>query len=635
MLALLGVVIMLGGASGFVVSHFVGQRVAEVLSQPVERGGWTLVPGPLQHQLGYFSSRTVVSDSRLQLGENELAIPTFTITVRLDGVEVHAPEISGDLTPPESMVLKISGAHVQLPLDSLRPEALSRQGTLTAEQVELTSAEGNLSLEGVTVEVTQAQHAAWDTLNVQVAKLSLDTPDGVVVAQPVRIQQSHEPQDENRLGVMVQLEVGELNARNLRSEATLDWGDVSANLVMEINGTRRTVFWNTLQMPGAQPTTNNQQPATSHQPPATDWWERYVSRYAPEVEQAALKSGTLQFGDSTVELGFARFRAEGKNTVEGDKTHTHFSGTWEELSATSSKGTHVDAERLMMESEGRYLTKHYRRLARLLEQEQLTSPLELVNALYAYLEEVHSNSRMSLTNLSFKDAAQPEPLMVDEGTLELDLQFKDGVGEFELRPTLRISQLSVLQPFVPVQIPIASLAQEWRWYGKKLDVSAFQEWFTEATKTERPGTTLGTADVGLRTFTQAQPESGLSVVLRTPGGPQISLSAKLVLDQPWPADFSLQQLRHSSSVRPLKEALLATSTLRVELVVDDATKLAEMFDYMLGGGAGQLLLLQLKPYTRMQGNELRSELLVQGGQASLNGRPDELITVIIHRMLGN
>ena len=208
MLALLGVVIMLGGASGFVVSHFVGQRVAEVLSHPVERGGWTLVPGPLQHQLGYFSSRTVVSDARLQLGENELAIPEFTVTLQLDGAEVHAPVISGNLVQPEGLALKIGDARVQLPTDSLRPEAPSREGSLTMRQVDLISAEGSFSLEGVAINATQAQHAVWDTLKVLVAKLGFDTPNVAVVAQSVRMQQNHDPLVENRLGVMVQLEVG-------------------------------------------------------------------------------------------------------------------------------------------------------------------------------------------------------------------------------------------------------------------------------------------------------------------------------------------------------------------------------------------------------------------------------------------
>ena len=619
-LTILGVVIVLGGASGFVVSYFVGQRVAQRLSNPVERGGWTLTPGPLQHQLGYFSSRTVVSDARLQLGKNELAIPEFTVTVQFDGAEVHAPVISGNLVQPEGLALKIGDARVQLPMDSLRPEAPLRKGSLTMRQVDLISAEGSFSLEGVAINATQAQHAVWDTLTVLVAKLDFDAPNVAVVAQSVRMQQNHDPLVENRLGVMVQLEVGELNVRNLRSEAALDWSNVAANVDMEINGTRRTVFWNTLRMP-------------SNQQPATDWWEHYSAQYAPDVKRMTLQSGTLQFGDSAVELNFARFNAEGENTAEGDKTHTNFSGMWEALSATSSAGVQVGAERFTLESEGRYLTKHYRQLSRLLEQKQLTSPLELVNALYAYLEEVHSNSRMSLTNLSFKDAAQPEPLMIDEGTLELDLQFKNGVGEFELRPTVRISQLSVLQPFVPVQIPFVALEQEWRWYGKQLDVSAFQEWLTEAAKSEKPEATLSLADDGLRTFIQAQPESGLSVVLKTQGGPEIALSVQLVLDQPWPTDFSLQQLRSGSG--PLKQALLKSSTLRVEAVVDDSAKLATMLDYMMGGGAGQLFLLQLRPYTKMQGNELRSKLLVQRGQASLNGRPDELITLMIHGMLAN
>ena len=616
LLAILGVVVVLGGASGFVVSYFVGQRVAQRLSAPVERGGWTLTPGPLQHQLGYFSSRTVVSDARLQLGENELAIPEFTVTLQLDGAEVHAPVISGNLVQPEGLALKIGDARVQLPMDSLRPEAPLRKGSLTMRQVDLISAEGSFSLEGVVINATQAQHAVWDTLTVLVAKLGFDAPNVAVVAQSVRMQQNHDPLVENRLGVMVQLEVGELIARNLSSETTLDWSTVSANVDLEINGNRRTVFWNTLRMTGK-----------------TGEWEHYAARYAPDMKRVALKSGTLQFGDSALEVGFVRFNAEGGSTEQGEQTHTNFSGMWEELRAISNAGAQVEAERFTLESEGQYLTKHYRQLSRLLEQKQLTSPLELVNALYAYLEEVHSNSRMSLTNLSFKDAAQPEPLMIDEGTLELDLQFKNGVGEFELRPTVRISQLSVLQPFVPVQIPFAALEQEWRWYGKQLDVSAFQEWLTEAAKSEKPEATLSLADDGLRTFIQAQPESGLSVVLKTQGGPEIALSVQLVLDQPWPTDFSLQQLRSGSG--PLKQALLKSSTLRVEAVVDDSAKLATMLDYMMGGGAGQLFLLQLRPYTKMQGNELRSKLLVQRGQASLNGRPDELITLMIHGMLAN
>ena len=616
LLAILGVVVVLGGASGFVVSYFVGQRVAQRLSAPVERGGWTLTPGPLQHELGYFNSRTVVSDSWLQFGENELAIPEFTITVQLDGAEVHAPEISGNLVRPEGLALKIGDARVQLPTDSLRPEAPSREGSLTMRQVDLTSTEESFSLEDVTLDATQAQHAVWDTLKVLVAKLGFDTPNVAVVAQSVRMQQNHDPLVENRLGVMVQLEVGELTARNLSSETTLDWSTVSANVDLEINGTRRTVFWNTLRM-------------TSK----TGEWEHYAARYAPDMKRVALKSGTLQFRDSALEVGFVRFNAEGGSTEQGEQTHTNFSGMWEELSAISNAGAQVEAERFTLESEGQYLTKHYRQLSRLLEQKQLTSPLELVNALYAYLEEVHSNSRMSLTNLSFKDATQPEPLMIDEGTLELDLQFKNGVGEFELRPIVRISQLSVLQPFVPVQIPFAALEQEWRWYGKQLDVSAFQEWLTEAAKSEKPEATLSLADDGLRTFIQAQPESGLSVVLKTQGGPEIALSVQLVLDQPWPTDFSLQQLRSGSG--PLKQALLKSSTLRVEAVVDDSAKLATMLDYMMGGGTGQLFLLQLRPYTKMQGNELRSKLLVQRGQASLNGRPDELITLMIHGMLAN
>ena len=616
LLAILGVVVVLGGASGFVVSYFVGQRVAQRLSAPVERGGWTLTPGPLQHQLGYFSSRTVVSDARLQLGKNELAIPEFTVTVQFDGAEVHAPVISGNLVQPEGLALKIGDARVQLPMDSLRPEAPLRKGSLTMRQVDLISAEGSFSLEGVVINATQAQHAVWDTLTVLVAKLGFDAPNVAVVAQSVRMQQNHDPLVENRLGVMVQLEVGELIARNLSSETTLDWSTVSANMDLEINGTRRTVFWNTLRM-------------TSK----TGEWEHYAARYAPDMKRVALKSGTLQFGDSALEVGFVRFNAEGGSTEQGEQTHTNFSGMWEELRAISNAGAQVEAERFTLESEGQYLTKHYRQLSRLLEQKQLTSPLELVNALYAYLEEVHSNSRMSLTNLSFKDATQPEPLMIDEGTLELDLQFKNGVGEFELRPTVRISQLSVLQPFVPVQIPFAALEQEWRWYGKQLDVSAFQEWLTEAAKSEKPEATLSLADDGLRTFIQAQPESGLSVVLKTQGGPEIALSVQLVLDQPWPTDFSLQQLRSGSG--PLKQALLKSSTLRVEAVVDDSAKLATMLDYMMGGGAGQLFLLQLRPYTKMQGNELRSKLLVQRGQASLNGRPDELITLMIHGMLAN
>ena len=616
LLAILGVVIVLGGASGFVVSYFVGQWVAQRLSAPVERGGWTLTPGSLQHQLGYFSSRTVVSDARLQLGKNELTIPEFTVTVQFDGAEVHAPVISGNLVQPEGLALKIGDARVQLPMDSLRPEAPLRKGSLTMRQVDLISAEGSFSLEGVVINATQAQHAVWDTLTVLVAKLGFDAPNVAVVAQSVRMQQNHDPLVENRLGVMVQLEVGELIARNLSSETTLDWSTVSANVDLEINGNRRTVFWNTLRM-------------TSK----TGEWEHYAARYAPDMKRVALKSGTLQFRDSALEVGFVRFNAEGGSTEQGEQTHTNFSGMWEELSAISSAGAQVEAERFTLESEGQYLTKHYRQLSRLLEQKQLTSPLELVNALYAYLEEVHSNSRMSLTNLSFKDAAQPEPLMIDEGTLELDLQFKNGVGEFELRPTVRISQLSVLQPFVPVQIPFAALEQEWRWYGKQLDVSAFQEWLTEAAKSEKPEATLSLADDGLRTFIQAQPESGLSVVLKTQGGPEIALSVQLVLDQPWPTDFSLQQLRSGSG--PLKQALLKSSTLRVEAVVDDSAKLATMLDYMMGGGAGQLFLLQLRPYTKMQGNELRSKLLVQRGQASLNGRPDELITLMIHGMLAN
>ena len=616
LLAILGVVVVLGGASGFVVSYFVGQWVAQRLSAPVERGGWTLTPGPLQHQLGYFSSRTVVSDARLQLGKNELAIPEFTVTVQFDGAEVHAPVISGNLVQPEGLALKIGDARVQLPMDSLRPEAPLRKGSLTMRQVDLISAEGSFSLEGVVINATQAQHAVWDTLTVLVAKLGFDAPNVAVVAQSVRMQQNHDPLVENRLGVMVQLEVGELIARNLSSETTLDWSTVSANVDLEINGTRRTVFWNTLRM-------------TSK----TGGWEHYAARYTPDMKRVALKSGTLQFGDSALEVGFVRFNAEGGSTEQGEQTHTNFSGMWEELRAISNAGAQVEAERFTLESEGQYLTKHYRQLSRLLEQKQLTSPLELVNALYAYLEEVHSNSRMSLTNLSFKDAAQPEPLMIDEGTLELDLQFKNGVGEFELRPTVRISQLSVLQPFVPVQIPFAALEQEWRWYGKQLDVSAFQEWLTEAAKSEKPEATLSLADDGLRTFIQAQPESGLSVVLKTQGGPEIALSVQLVLDQPWPTDFSLQQLRSGSG--PLKQALLKSSTLRVEAVVDDSAKLATMLDYMMGGGAGQLFLLQLRPYTKMQGNELRSKLLVQRGQASLNGRPDELITLMIHGMLAN
>ena len=616
LLAILGVVVVLGGASGFVVSYFVGQRVAQRLSAPVERGGWTLTPGPLQHQLGYFSSRTVVSDARLQLGKNELAIPEFTVTVQFDGAEVHAPVISGNLVQPEGLALKIGDARVQLPMDSLRPEAPLRKGSLTMRQVDLISAEGSFSLEGVVINATQAQHAVWDTLTVLVAKLGFDAPNVAVVAQSVRMQQNHDPLVENRLGVMVQLEVGELIARNLSSETTLDWSTVSANMDLEINGTRRTVFWNTLRM-------------TSK----TGEWEHYAARYAPDMKRVALKSGTLQFGDSALEVGFVRFNAEGGSTEQGEQTHTNFSGMWEELRAISNAGAQVEAERFTLESEGQYLTKHYRQLSRLLEQKQLTSPLELVNALYAYLEEVHSNSRMSLTNLSFKDATQPEPLMIDEGTLELDLQFKNGVGKFELRPTVRISQLSVLQPFVPVQIPFAALEQEWRWYGKQLDVSAFQEWLTEAAKSEKPEATLSLADDGLRTFIQAQPESGLSVVLKTQGGPEIALSVQLVLDQPWPTDFSLQQLRSGSG--PLKQALLKSSTLRVEAVVDDSAKLATMLDYMMGGGAGQLFLLQLRPYTKMQGNELRSKLLVQRGQASLNGRPDELITLMIHGMLAN
>ena len=616
LLAILGVVVVLGGASGFVVSYFVGQWVAQRLSAPVERGGWTLTPGSLQHQLGYFSSRTVVSDARLQLGKNELTIPEFTVTVQFDGAEVHAPVISGNLVQPEGLALKIGDARVQLPMDSLRPEAPLRKGSLTMRQVDLISAEGSFSLEGVVINATQAQHAVWDTLTVLVAKLGFDAPNVAVVAQSVRMQQNHDPLVENRLGVMVQLEVGELIARNLSSETTLDWSTVSANVDLEINGNRRTVFWNTLRM-------------TSK----TGEWEHYAARYAPDMKRVALKSGTLQFRDSALEVGFVRFNAEGGSTEQGEQTHTNFSGMWEELSAISSAGAQVEAERFTLESEGQYLTKHYRQLSRLLEQKQLTSPLELVNALYAYLEEVHSNSRMSLTNLSFKDAAQPEPLMIDEGTLELDLQFKNGVGEFELRPTVRISQLSVLQPFVPVQIPFAALEQEWRWYGKQLDVSAFQEWLTEAAKSEKPEATLSLADDGLRTFIQAQPESGLSVVLKTQGGPEIALSVQLVLDQPWPTDFSLQQLRSGSG--PLKQALLKSSTLRVEAVVDDSAKLATMLDYMMGGGAGQLFLLQLRPYTKMQGNELRSKLLVQRGQASLNGRPDELITLMIHGMLAN
>lgn len=616
LLAILGVVVVLGGASGFVVSYFVGQRVAQRLSAPMERGGWTLTPGPLQHQLGYFSSRTVVSDARLQLGENELAIPEFTVTLQLDGAEVHAPVISGNLVQPEGLALKIGDARVQLPMDSLRPEAPLRKGSLTMRQVDLISAEGSFSLEGVAINATQAQHAVWDTLTVLVAKLGFDAPNVAVVAQSVRMQQNHDPLVENRLGVMVQLEVGELIARNLSSETTLDWSTVSANVDLEINGTRRTVFWNTLRMSSK-----------------TGGWEHYAARYAPDMKRVALKSGTLQFGDSALEVGFVRFNAEGGSTEQGEQTHTNFSGMWEELSAISNAGAQVEAKRFTLESEGQYLTKHYRQLSRLLEQKQLTSPLELVNALYAYLEEVHSNSRMSFTNLGFKDAAQPEPLMIDEGTLELDLQFKNGVGKFELRPTVRISQLSVLQPFVPVQIPFAALEQEWRWYGKQLDVSAFQEWLTETAKSEKPEATLSLADDGLRTFIQAQPESGLSVVLKTQGGPEIALSVQLVLDQPWPTDFSLQQLRSGSG--PLKQALLKSSTLRVEAVVDDSAKLATMFDYMMGGGTGQLFLLQLRPYTKMQGNELRSKLLVQRGQASLNGRPDELITLMIHGMLAN
>ena len=616
LLAILGVVVVLGGASGFVVSYFVGQWVAQRLSAPVERGGWTLTSGPLQHQLGYFSSRTVVSDARLQLGKNELTIPEFTVTVQFDGAEVHAPVISGNLVQPEGLALKIGDARVQLPMDSLRPEAPLRKGSLTMRQVDLISAEGSFSLEGVVINATQAQHAVWDTLTVLVAKLGFDAPNVAVVAQSVRMQQNHDPLVENRLGVMVQLEVGELIARNLSSETTLDWSTVSANVDLEINGNRRTVFWNTLRMTGK-----------------TGEWEHYAARYAPDMKRVALKSGTLQFGDSALEVGFVRFNAEGGSTEQGEQTHTNFSGMWEELRAISNAGAQVEAKRFTLESEGQYLTKHYRQLSRLLEQKQLTSPLELVNALYAYLEEVHSNSRMSLTNLSFKDATQPEPLMIDEGTLELDLQFKNGVGEFELRPTVRISQLSVLQPFVPVQIPFAALKQEWRWYGKQLDVSAFQEWLTEAAKSEKPEATLSLADDGLRTFIQAQPESGLSVVLKTQGGPEIALSVQLVLDQPWPTDFSLQQLRSGSG--PLKQALLKSSTLRVEAVVDDSAKLATMLDYMMGGGAGQLFLLQLRPYTKMQGNELRSKLLVQRGQASLNGRPDELITLMIHGMLAN
>jgi hypothetical protein len=616
LLAILGVVVVLGGASGFVVSYFVGQWVAQRLSAPVERGGWTLTSGPLQHQLGYFSSRTVVSDARLQLGKNELTIPEFTVTVQFDGAEVHAPVISGNLVQPEGLALKIGDARVQLPMDSLRPEAPLRKGSLTMRQVDLISAEGSFSLEGVVINATQAQHAVWDTLTVLVAKFGFDAPNVAVVAQSVRMQQNHDPLVENRLGVMVQLEVGELIAQNLSSETTLDWSTVSANVDLEINGTRRTVFWNTLRM-------------TSK----TGEWEHYAARYAPDMKRVALKSGTLQFRDGALEVGFVRFNAEGGSTEQGEQTHTNFSGMWEELRAISNAGAQVEAERFTLESEGQYLTKHYRQLSRLLEQKQLTSPLELVNALYAYLEEVHSNSRMSLTNLSFKDAAQPEPLMIDEGTLELDLQFKNGVGEFELRPTVRISQLSVLQPFVPVQIPFAALKQEWRWYGKQLDVSAFQEWLTEAAKSEKPEATLSLADDGLRTFIQAQPESGLSVVLKTQGGPEIALSVQLVLDQPWPTDFSLQQLRSGSG--PLKQALLKSSTLRVEAVVDDSAKLATMLDYMMGGGAGQLFLLQLRPYTKMQGNELRSKLLVQRGQASLNGRPDELITLMIHGMLAN
>jgi len=625
-LALLGAVVVLGGASGFVVSHFVGQRVAEYLAQPLVRPGWTLTPGTFQHELGYFSSRTVVADSRLQFGENELTIPEFTITADLDGAEVHAPEISGSFSQQPDTRLKIGDARVQLPTDSLRPEATQREGTVTLGQVAVVSSEGSLVLEQVVIDAMQAEHAAWDTLEVQVAKLNLEGANGTVIAQPVRLRQTHDPLAENRLGVTLQLEVGELTARNLENESALDWSNLSTQADLKINGNRHTVFWNTLQL-------SDLQPATSHQHPATVWWDRYVTQHAPEFGRTRLQSGRLQLGDSAVELGFAHFNAEGKSTEDGDKTRTNFSGAWENLSVTSSAGAQVGAERLTLESEGSYLTKHYRQLSRMLEHEQDSAPLELVTALYAYLEEARSTARMSLTRLSFKDAAQPEPLMVDEGTLELELQVKDGVGEFELRPTVRISQLSVLQPFVPVQIPFAALDQEWRWYGKQLDVSAFQNWLTEAAKSEKPETTLGLADEGLRTFAGAQPESGLSVVLKADGGLQITLSAKLVLDQPWPSDFSIQDLKYGSG--PLKQALLEASTVRVEAVVDDSAKLASMLDYMMGGGTGQLFLLQLRPYTKMQGNELRSELQVQRGQASLNGRPDELITLMIQGMLAN
>ena len=155
----------------------------------------------MQHQLGYFSSRTVVSDARLQLGKNELAIPEFTVTLQFDGAEVHAPEISGNLVRPEGLALKIGDARVQLPMDSLRPEAPLRKGSLTMRQVDLISAEGSFSLEGVAINATQAQHAVWDTLTVLVAKLGFDAPNVAVVAQSVRMQQNHDPLVENRLGV--------------------------------------------------------------------------------------------------------------------------------------------------------------------------------------------------------------------------------------------------------------------------------------------------------------------------------------------------------------------------------------------------------------------------------------------------
>lgn len=594
----------------FSYSIFVSGKLKTMLIEPIQVGPATFYPGEVtSDRLGFFGATMELEKSRIELYEEVLEIPVMEVGVLFNTVTLKSPEVKGTIRNLGNVQLLLDNLKVQAALSSL--DGKKHDTKVIADQLEVKNSMAELSIKSPEFFIRQDKHDYWDEMEISFPKFSLEAPDkGKALIEKFRFKQTQLPKEKGRLLVGNQLVFDSVRVNDRQESFMIDQKEVDFNLELELNGTRETLFFSTLN-----------ELFTRFEPGRVG---EFFSKNGFIFNNLHAKAGAFDSKIADLSASFGSLAVLGDTTIRNDRMSSKSNGKLSELKVRSEM-VDVDLAEISFtgksegsKSKGEAMSKALNELS------SNNSPLAIGKAILTLidaLEKTSGDGNFTVTQLKVMDKRSPEALEIPQGMVSCAMKSENGVVDSSVRYSIELENIKeVVNKFDP-KLSIDSAKFDFGIALERINLKVFKP-LIEDFLAGKQQNLFKKGDEAMHAFVQSSPAILVDLNSVINKSADVRVKTSYSLPTPLASGISLQAMMSRQGKRDLIQGVIQSSVLDLKLKINRYQEILDMIDQSKGEGMGQMLMMQFGTFFQTEGDALQSELTLKEGKISLNGAPN-------------